>query len=110
MVPSLSGAGGAVPGGAAGVTVGDGNGPVAVGIGASLSIDLLSVDAGAESPGAGAGAAAGVDGLEVWVGVEDEVEGGCVEAPLDCAKPATGARTRPAAIASFTTRHSLAED
>jgi len=79
-----------------------------VGIGASLSIDLLSVDAGAELPGAGAGAfALGAD----WPGgVEDGAEGADVWVPLDCAKPATGANTRLATSASFTTRHSIAED
>jgi len=117
IVPSLCGAGGAVPGGAAGVTVGGGNGPVAVGIGASLSIDLLSVDAGAELPGAVLGVVDGVvcaGALALggdWLGgAEDEVEGGCVEAPLACAQPATGAKTRLAASASFTTRHSIIED
>src|SRR5271170_4682785 len=112
IVPSLCGAGGAVPGAALGVTVGGGNGPVAVGIGASLSIDLLSVDPGAELPGTEgavcAGALAlGADWLEVWAGVEGEVEGAGVCAPLDCAQLATGAKIRPAASASFTTRHSI---
>jgi len=93
------------------VTVGDGSGPVAVGIGASLSIDLLSADAGPELPGAGVAEVVldGAGGVALG-GVEDGAEGADVWVPLDCAKPATGANTRLAMSASFTTRHSFAED
>jgi hypothetical protein len=93
IVPSPTGAGGAVPAGAAGVTVGGGRGPVDSGMGAVLSIVVdLSLGAadGSVCPGALAAGAAGVD----WLVEAGAVAGVCV-GPDDWATVNIGANSKP---------------
>src|SRR6516225_4678177 len=99
MVASLTGAAGAVPGGAAGVTVGAGIVPES----GVAEVVLGGTDAGAVGAG-GAGAGAFAAGA-FWLGA---VEGGGA-LPLDCAKPTTGASTMLAKSANCIMRVSFAK-
>lgn len=96
IVPSPTGAGGAVPAAADGVVVGGGTGPVASGIGASAPIDDLSLEAAGRFAGPGA-LAAGEDWL-VEVGADD---GAWVGPEEDWATPQTEVKSKADAAASI---------
>jgi hypothetical protein len=102
ILPSVGGADGAVPAGAAGVTVGGGKGPLASGMGAALSI-VVGLSSDAADGGAGA-LAAGAD----WL-----VEGGAVvgvcAVPDDWATVNIGANRKLTAAARIATPVFFAE-
>jgi hypothetical protein len=101
ILPSLGGAGGAVPAGAAGVTVGAGKGPLASGIGAALSIVV----------GLSEGAAVGFAGAEALASGEDwlvEAGAGVCVVPDDWATN-IGANSKLTAAVKIATPEPFAE-